>query len=108
MSNLLANAAEAIVESGEERGRVQVSVGRESLHEVEMVRLRVRDNGGGIAPENLNRVFERGFSTKPGGARGLGLHWCANSIAALKGRMFAESEGIGKGACLHVVIPWIA
>jgi len=59
----------------------------------------------GIAPEHLKDMFRRGFTTKKGGSRGTGLHWCANSVAAMGGRMHADSEGLGRGATMHLLLP---
>jgi C4-dicarboxylate-specific signal transduction histidine kinase len=36
---------------------------------------------------------------------GLGLHWCANSLAGMGGRIVAESAGAGRGAQFHVLLP---
>jgi signal transduction histidine kinase len=69
-----------------------------------MVHLQVADNGVGIDPTQLTRIFERGFSTKTR-ASGLGLHWCAVTAMAMDGRLYAESAGIGQGACLHLLLP---
>jgi sensor histidine kinase regulating citrate/malate metabolism len=70
-----------------------------------MVRMTVSDDGAGIDKANLTNVFERGFSTKRDKTGGLGLHWSANSVAAMAGRMYAESDGPGKGARIHVLLP---
>jgi two-component system NtrC family sensor kinase len=69
------------------------------------VHLRVVDNGIGIGPEHLPRIFERGFSTKSRPSSGLGLHWCAVTVTAMGGRLYAESPGVGQGACLHLLLP---
>lgn len=103
--NLLKNAAEAIRERAPaEGGHIRVDAASEGHEGREMVHLRVADNGIGIAPEHLTRIFERDFSTKPRGS-GLGLHWCAITALAMEGRLYAESAGIGQGACLHLLLP---
>ena len=61
-------------------------------------------NGTGIAMEQMPHLFERGFSTKTRGS-GIGLHWCANTVSAMGGRIYATSPGIGQGACLHLLLP---
>ncbi len=106
--NLLTNAAEAIAETGETRGTILVDAAVEDAAGAATVHLWVRDHGVGIAPENLGRVFNRNFTTKGEMARGLGLHWCANSVNGMQGRMYAESDGVGRGACLHVILPKVA
>jgi signal transduction histidine kinase len=104
VTNLLVNAAESILDSGVGGGRLLVCAASEQSDGRSMAHLRFEDNGGGISAENLTRIFERGFSTKGQGA-GLGLHWSANTVTALGGRLYAESKGPGKGACLHLVLP---
>ena len=71
--------------------------------------LRCIDDGVGIAAENLERVFEKGFTTKsPETNHGIGLHWCANAIGALGGQIWAASDGPGRGAALHLLVPLTA
>ncbi len=67
-------------------------------------RISVIDNGGGIAPENLTRIFAHGFST-PKGGHGLGLHSGALAAKQLGGSLIARSEGLGKGAMFILEIP---
>jgi signal transduction histidine kinase len=106
MSNLLINAAESIRQSGHkaDTGRVRIHAVEEDQDGQGKVRLSVEDNGGGIAPDILSRLFERGFSTKNRGS-GMGLHWSANTAAAMGGRLYAESPGPGLGAVFHLLLP---
>ena len=106
LQNLIINAADAVREAGKERGVLHVAAeivsdeGRKSLH------LQCRDDGIGIAKEHLERVFEKGFSTKVRGSnQGIGLHWCANAILSLGGRIWAASDGPGAGAAMHLILP---
>ena len=105
--NLLKNAAEALHEKGPapEGGRILVDARAELSEGRPAVHLRVVDNGIGIGPEHLPRIFERGFSTKSRPSSGLGLHWCAVTVTAMGGRLYAESPGVGQGACLHLLLP---
>jgi len=103
--NLILNAAEAMQRAGLPPGRVRVEASEEAIDGTDYVHVRFRDDGPGILPEHLDRIFERGFTTKGTGGSGLSLHWSANTIAALGGTVYAESEGLGKGACLHVRLP---
>jgi sensor histidine kinase regulating citrate/malate metabolism len=51
-------------------------------------------------------MFESGFSTKPRATNdGIGLHWCANALRSLGGRIWAVSDGPGRGASMHVTLP---
>ena len=103
---LLQNGVEAIGADGAEGGRIDVSakVGRSADGGTE-IDLAVKDNGSGIATDPIGRIFERGYSTKRGGGGGFGLHWCANTIGDLGGRIHAESRGPDQGATFHVVLP---
>jgi signal transduction histidine kinase len=109
LQNFIINAADAVRESGKSEGSLHIAAeivrdaGREQLH------LRCTDSGVGIAAENIERVFEKGFSTKSKATNyGIGLHWCANVIGALGGRIWATSDGPGRGASMHLMIPLAA
>jgi signal transduction histidine kinase len=66
----------------------------------------VADEAGGVAPENLPRLFEKGYSTKSQATNsGLGLHWCANTLHALGGSITAHSKGLGRGTCFELLVP---
>ncbi len=68
------------------------------------VRLVVRDNGIGIAPENLTRIFAHGFTTRAYG-HGFGLHSSALAAQEMKGSLLAQSDGLGTGATFILDIP---
>ncbi|MBI5117502.1 HAMP domain-containing protein [Candidatus Poribacteria bacterium] len=104
-SNLFTNAAESIHRANVSNGSIVVRSDVEQTNGASVCHVRVEDNGEGIRPGDLERIFERGFSTKPGASSGIGLHWCANTVAAMNGRIYAQSDGIGRGACLHILIP---
>jgi two-component system, NtrC family, sensor kinase len=106
LQNLIINAADAVRDSGKAQGTLRLSA--EILHKPERTQLHLecRDDGVGIAAQNLERVFEKGFTTKSRETNhGIGLHWCANAVGALGGRIWAASEGPGCGASLHLLIP---
>ena len=68
MINLLSNAAHAVQAAGRELPRIDLTVSERA----QRLAVSVRDNGQGIAPENLSRVFEPFFTTRDVGS-GLGL-----------------------------------
>jgi sensor domain CHASE-containing protein len=108
LQNLIINAADAVRDAGRDQGTVRLSawISGEPAHEY--LHLLCQDDGVGIAAEHLERVFEKGFSTKSRGTNyGIGLHWCANVIGALGGRIRAASDGPGLGASIHLEIPLI-
>jgi two-component system NtrC family sensor kinase len=59
---------------------------------------------GGIPPENLQKIFEHGFSTKVEG-HGFGLHASANAATELGGTLVAESPGPDRGATFTLELP---
>jgi len=70
------------------------------------VQIIIEDTGCGIAPENLDRIFEPFFSTKsPGKGTGLGLSICYGIIEEHKGKILASSNGIGKGTKFTISLP---
>jgi len=106
LQNLLINAAEAIRAAGRDRGVVRFSAAITAETGGYKLLLTCADSGVGIASENLERIFERGYSTKrEAGNLGIGLHWCATAISALGGRIWATSGGPGHGSTLHLLIP---
>jgi len=106
IQNLIINAAEAVRATGKARGIVRFTAAIQSEGGKDKLLLECQDSGTGIEPQNIQRIFERGFSTKLGkGNSGIGLHWCATAINALGGRIWASSEGPGHGAKFHIVIP---
>jgi signal transduction histidine kinase len=67
----------------------------------------VIDNGSGIAPDNLTRIFQHGFTTRKDG-HGFGLHSCSLAAKRLGGTLQATSEGPGKGATFALDLPLIS
>ena len=68
------------------------------------IRLRVQDNGMGIAPDMLTRIFQHGFTTRDDG-HGFGLHSSALAAQEMGGSLVACSEGLGKGATFVLELP---
>lgn len=68
------------------------------------IRITVEDSGVGIAQEDLTRVFNMGFTTREEG-HGFGLHSSANAAVEMGGRLWAESDGPGRGARFVLELP---
>ncbi len=103
--NLVRNARDALVAWSPLPSDVprQLTV---RLHRADQrVRLEVSDNGVGIAPEFLARVFEFGFTDKPDG-HGFGLHTSANLARELGGNLCCHSAGPGWGATFILELPF--
>ncbi len=78
--------------------------------EHEQVWVRVRDNGIGIPPGELEAIFDEFYQVESHlvrhqGGLGLGLSIARGLVTLHKGRIWAESEGTGKGAALVVTLP---
>lgn len=105
INNILLNAAESIEQARPEQGRIEISAETEVVDGRRFAHLTFKDNGIGMSADVLENVFKRGFSTKRKTNGGLGLHWCANTVSAMAGRIWAESPGSGAGATIHVMLP---
>ena len=100
--NLLRNAKYAVTDkAGGEEKRVAIRVG--PLGE-DRIRIQVVDNGVGIPPENLTRIFLHGFTTRKEG-HGFGLHSGALAAHEMGGELSAHSDGVGKGAIFTLTLP---
>lgn len=70
----------------------------------------VKDNGVGISKESLDKIFVKFFQvdtsmTREHGGTGIGLSVCKGIAEGHGGKIWAESEGKGKGAEIHVLLP---
>ncbi|MCW5710150.1 ATP-binding protein [Shinella sp.] len=97
--NLIRNAADAVGEAGRTDGRVRVALTPDAAGHA----IHVRDNGAGIAPDILPRLFEPFFSGKPDGM-GLGLSLCESIVERFDGSISAENAAAG-GAVFTVRLP---
>jgi PAS domain S-box-containing protein len=98
--NLLSNA----IKFTPNRGRIDLRLERAGTH----ARLRVRDTGRGISRELLPHIFDRfrqDDGTRRHGGLGLGLAIVRHIVELHEGRVWAESDGEGRGATLVVELP---
>lgn len=95
--NLLLNAKEAMPRGGE--------VAVRTAQEDHRIRVEFTDNGCGIPPEKLGKVFQPFFTTKPKGT-GLGLAICRQLIQQHEGAIAAENKP-GGGATFRIFLPRI-
>ncbi len=99
--NLVTNACHAVGESG---GSVVI----ETLLDEESVYVRVRDDGTGIPPDRLSKIFEPFYSTKDEGkGTGLGLSIVRNIVNQHGGEVRVESNA-GGGTTFEVVLPRVS
>ncbi|HZR17833.1 MAG TPA: ATP-binding protein [Verrucomicrobiae bacterium] len=99
--NLIHNAKYALDASGRADRQLSVAI---CLNGDNRLRITVADNGIGIPPENLTRIFSLGFTTRKGG-HGFGLHSGANAAKEMGGELRAHSDGPGKGAAFTLELP---
>ncbi|MFC0268052.1 ATP-binding protein [Kushneria aurantia] len=98
IGNLLENAFEAI--GDRPQGRVAIHMALEAG----VLSLQVQDNGGGMAPEQEARIFDKGFSSK-GEQRGLGLWLVREQLDAVEGSLSLYSSP-GEGTLIEVSYPY--
>jgi signal transduction histidine kinase len=99
--NLIRNAKYALEDRGpaDKRMTLRVAPGENSS-----VKISVIDNGVGIAPENLARIFEHGFTTRQNG-HGFALHSGALAARQMGGTLACHSDGLGHGAAFTLELP---
>ncbi len=95
--NLLLNAISSTKSAEDPAVRLELYAKEKSIH------INVSDNGCGIAPDQIERVFDPFFTKREGGT-GLGLAMVHQVITALGGMIDVESQ-VGKGTCFSVVLP---
>jgi PAS domain S-box-containing protein len=99
--NLLVNAMDAVAESASPERNIRVTA---HLTDPGMIEIRVCDNGPGLPGRLPERVFEHFFTTKANGM-GMGLPVSKTIIEAHKGRIWAENQPGGGGACFCFTLP---
>jgi len=108
LDNLLDNALKFSPDGGVVRVRVWTE--RSAASPERQVLISIVDPGIGIPPDKLEHVFERfyqadGSTTRRFGGAGIGLALCRKIVAAHGGRIWAESEGEGRGSTFYVALP---
>jgi len=98
--NLLRNAKYACHDSERADKRLTVRVANGEGR----IRISVIDNGVGIPPENLTRIFNHGFTTRKDG-HGFGLHSSALAAKEMGGSLTVHSDGPGQGAEFTLELP---
>ncbi|AZD30526.1 DAHL domain-containing protein [Pseudomonas chlororaphis] len=101
--NLISNAKYAMSDLSNQTRNMTLAA---AVVDGETLQISVRDEGEGIAPENMTRIFAHGFTTRKEG-HGFGLHSCALAAIEMNGHLTAHSDGPGKGALFVLQIPLI-
>jgi PAS domain S-box-containing protein len=99
--NLIVNGLDAVkgIAQADRHLYVSTSAGVDGYVEV-----KVKDTGHGIEPENLSRVFESFFTTKPDGM-GMGLSLARSIVQLHSGRLWAENNRDGNGSTFCFILP---
>ncbi|MFA6546021.1 MAG: PAS domain-containing protein [Limisphaerales bacterium] len=101
LNNLIRNAKQALEANLDGKKQLTIRIAPNGRNGVS---IQVLDNGVGISPENLGRIFTHGFTTRPGG-HGFGLHSAALIAKEMGGALTVHSEGAGKGAMFSLDLP---
>lgn len=95
---MMVNAIDGI----EAEGTIEIRTRRET----DELHVSIRDSGSGIPPENLNKIFQPGFTTKGVGVgTGLGLSICYQIVQDHRGRIEVNST-VGQGSTFTTVLTY--
>ena len=103
LSNIIANALDFI---SKDTGKILIKSYRASND----AKIIIKDNGVGISKSDLEQIFVKFYQvdtklTREHGGTGLGLSVCKGIIENHGGKIWAESEGKGKGTEVHILLP---
>lgn len=102
LMNLYKNSKESMHEFGGNAKTLTIYIYKDENNAY----IKVTDTGYGVNKEKLANIFAYGFSTKANG-HGFGLHSSANYMTEMGGKMWAESEGEGRGATFILSFPLV-
>jgi two-component system NtrC family sensor kinase len=95
--NLFVNAAHAI----DGKGTLRITTSADAMN----VYIKIADTGRGIPPENIDKIFDPGFTTKGSGVgTGLGLSISYNTVQKHGGSLRVDSE-VGRGTVFEISLP---
>jgi len=102
LTNLIVNATDAYKEASKEKGEIGIEVSEDG----DILEIRVKDQGCGIAPENKEKIFDELYSTKPlGEGTGLGLSIARNIVSNLFGGTIRLESQVGQGSMFILRLP---
>jgi signal transduction histidine kinase len=97
---LIKNAVEALAQKNSPDRKLQIKT---RLKDESVIEVTIHDNGTGIQPEHLSKIFEMRWTTKQGGL-GFGLFWTKDYIEGLNGTLTAKSI-VGESTTFQLTIP---
>jgi signal transduction histidine kinase len=98
--NLIMNAIEAMGSVDDRAHTLRVTA--QVRHPKDLM-ISIKDSGCGIEPKDIDRIFDRFFTTKSHGI-GMGLWICRSIVEAHDGRLWAE-PGIRQGSVFRLLLP---
>ena len=98
--NFMTNAVQAVKVRPDGERQVTLHL----AHSAGRIMFTVEDNGSGISAENLQKVFQHGFTTRKDG-HGFGLHSGAIAARNMGGSVKVYSPGLGLGARFTLDLP---
>jgi signal transduction histidine kinase len=104
LTNLISNARQAMEGVPDQLHQITLRTQICGPADGPRLRIRVEDNGQGIAPQSLARLFTHGFTTRKDG-HGFGLHSCVLAAKEMQGTITAHSDGPGQGAAFTLELP---
>jgi signal transduction histidine kinase len=109
VGRVLINLVDNAVKYSPDGGTVDVRVAAVGTH----VRFSITDQGIGIPPAEQRRIFEKFYRLDPNmtrgvGGTGLGLYICRELVRRMEGRVWVESDGLGRGSTFHIELPFAA
>lgn len=103
--NLISNAKNASKQKSLNERCIVARIQALEMNGVHTIRFQIADNGVGIKPEDLTKIFSNGFTTRKDG-HGFGLHSSANAAREMGGALSVVSDGPGLGAIFTLDIPF--
>lgn len=99
---VISNIAENAIRHTPQNGKITISVMK---IDAKNAKVSVRDSGDGIEPEETEELFKSFYQKGQGGRLGLGLSIAQDIVLNHNGRIWAESEGKGRGAVFNFTLP---
>ena len=99
---VISNIAENAIRHTPENGKILISVVK---IDDKNAKVSIRDWGQGIAPEDAGQLFESFYQSSNGGRLGLGLCIAKDIVLNHDGKIWAQSDGLGKGATFSFTLP---
>ncbi len=99
-SELVQNALDAVRNIESDKRKITLAVFQENT----VAYITITVTGCGIKPENIQKIFSQGYSTKKQG-HGFALHSCANYMDEMGGSISAHSNGLNQGAEFKLSFP---